>query len=186
MCEKRSKLIEQNMNLVRHIAGKFFNTGLCMEDLVSVGMIGLVKGVDSFDPERKIKLVTYAAQCIKNEILMYLRRERSRRCEIPMEDPLLMDWEGNSLSPSNTEGVPEDSVSCGVEAEEEKQKLREAVFSLSLKEQVIVRLRYGIGMLEQKKRTQREVAEMLGFSQSYVSRLERSSIRKLRSEILGA
>ncbi len=168
--QAKSSLIEHNLRLVIYIAGGFHNTGVCMEELVSVGTIGLIKGVNSFKPEKNTKLVTYVARCIKNEILMYLRRCRKTAREIPVEEVSVL------------ENAVEDTALCSLEAQAEVQMLQIAISRLSLQEQKILQLRYGINSGDGKEKTQQEVSDLLGLSQSYISRLEKRIIRQLRME----
>ncbi|PRR78588.1 RNA polymerase sigma-E factor precursor [Clostridium liquoris] len=177
----RAILIERNLRLVVYIARKFENTGMNVEDLVSVGTIGLIKAVNTFDPEKKIKLATYASRCIENEILMYLRRNSKVKAEISFYEPLNVDWDGNELLLSDILGTDNDVVYNLIEDEVDKQLLLIAMDKLSHREQEIVNLRFGIG--GQGEKTQKEVADMLGISQSYISRLEKRIIKRLKKEI---
>ncbi len=179
--EVKSTLIERNLRLVVYIARKFENTGVSVEDLTSVGTIGLIKAVSTFDPEKKIKLATYASRCIENEILMYLRRNSKIKSEISFYEPLNTDWDGNELLLSDILGTDNDAVYNYIEDEVDKQLLCVALNKLSDREKEIVRLRFGLqGVTE---RTQKEVADMLGISQSYISRLEKRIITRLKKEI---
>jgi len=174
-------LIERNLRLVVYIARKFENTGVGIEDLVSIGTIGLIKAVNTFDPSKKIKLATYASRCIENEILMYLRRNSKIRAEISFDEPLNVDWDGNELLLSDVLGTENDSTYKFVEEEIDKNLLDAAMKHLSERERVIVELRFGLKNGNEK--TQKEVADYLGISQSYISRLEKRIIRKLKKEI---
>jgi RNA polymerase sporulation-specific sigma factor len=177
----RSTLIERNLRLVVYIARKFENTGVNVEDLVSVGTIGLIKAVNTFDPEKKIKLATYASRCIENEILMYLRRNSKVKAEISFYEPLNIDWDGNELLLSDILGTENDVVYNLIEDEVDKQLLMVAMKKLSDREKEIVNLRFGLN--GQGEKTQKEVADMLGISQSYISRLEKRIIKRLKKEI---
>ncbi|AGX42345.1 RNA polymerase sporulation sigma factor SigE [Clostridium saccharobutylicum] len=177
----RSILIERNLRLVVYIARKFENTGVYVEDLISVGTIGLIKAVNTFNPEKKIKLATYASRCIENEILMYLRRNSKIKAEISFYEPLNIDWDGNELLLSDILGTENDTVYNLIEDEVDKQLLLMALKSLNEREKEIVRLRFGLNGTREK--TQKEVADMLGISQSYISRLEKKIIKRLKKEI---
>ncbi|MDR3594735.1 RNA polymerase sporulation sigma factor SigE [Clostridium sp.] len=177
----RSILIERNLRLVVYIARKFENTGVYVEDLISVGTIGLIKAVNTFNPEKKIKLATYASRCIENEILMYLRRNSKIKAEISFYEPLNIDWDGNELLLSDILGTENDTVYNLIEDEVDKQLLILALKSLNDREKEIVRLRFGLNGTREK--TQKEVADMLGISQSYISRLEKKIIKRLKKEI---
>ena len=177
----RSMLIEHNLRLVVYIAKKFESTGIGIEDLVSIGTIGLIKAINTFNAEKNNKLATYASRCIENEILMYIRKNSSRRLEVSIEEPLNVDWDGNELLLSDVLGSDEDLVYRNMETAEEKKIVREAVQSLSARERVIIELRYG--MAGGAERTQKEVADMLGISQSYISRLEKKIIARLRGNV---
>ncbi|EKQ53739.1 MAG: RNA polymerase sigma-E factor [Clostridium sp. Maddingley MBC34-26] len=177
----RSILIERNLRLVVYIARKFENTGVYVEDLISVGTIGLIKAVNTFNPEKKIKLATYASRCIENEILMYLRRNSKIKAEISFYEPLNIDWDGNELLLSDILGTENDTVYNLIEDEVDKQLLIMALRSLNEREKEIVRLRFGLNGTREK--TQKEVADMLGISQSYISRLEKKIIKRLKKEI---
>ena len=177
----RSTLIERNLRLVVYIARKFENTGVYVEDLISVGTIGLIKAVNTFNPEKKIKLATYASRCIENEILMYLRRNSKIKAEISFYEPLNIDWDGNELLLSDILGTENDTVYNLIEDEVDKQLLAVALKSLNDREKEIVRLRFGLNGTREK--TQKEVADMLGISQSYISRLEKKIIKRLKKEI---
>ncbi|MCD7735997.1 MAG: RNA polymerase sporulation sigma factor SigE [Lachnospiraceae bacterium] len=180
----KSELIEHNLRLVVYIAKKFDNTGVGVEDLISIGTIGLIKGINTFNPERKIKLATYASRCIENEILMYLRRNSKTKMEVSIEEPLNLDWDGNELLLSDILGTDEDVISRDMETEAEYKVLQKAISKLSKREQTIVQLRYGIDTKDGEEKTQKEVADLLGISQSYISRLEKRIIKRLRCEIV--
>ena len=182
--EARSTLIEHNLRLVVYIAQKFDNTGVGVEDLISIGTIGLIKAINTFNPEKKIKLATYASRCIENEILMYLRRNNKTKMEVSIDEPLNVDWDGNELLLSDILGTDEDVIYHGIEQEVEKNLLGKAISKLSEREQTIVKLRFGINMPDGKEKTQKEVADILGISQSYISRLEKRIMRRLRKEIV--
>ncbi len=177
----RSTLIERNLRLVVYIAKKFENTGVNIEDLISVGTIGLIKAVNTFNPEKKIKLATYASRCIENEILMYLRRNSKVKAEISFYEPLNIDWDGNELLLSDILGTENDTVYNLIEDEVDKQLLFMALKSLNDREKEIVKLRFGL--FGTREKTQKEVADMLGISQSYISRLEKKIINRLKKEI---
>ena len=179
--EVRNTLIERNLRLVVYIARKFENTGVGVEDLISVGTIGLIKAVNTFNPEKKIKLATYAWRCIENEILMYLRRNTKVKAEVSFYEPLNIDWDGNELLLSDILGTENDTVYNLIEDEVDKQLLFLALKNLNEREKEIVKLRFGLsGNME---KTQKEVADMLGISQSYISRLEKKIINRLKKEI---
>mgnify|MGYP000527525406 CR=1 FL=1 len=177
----KETLIERNLRLVVYIARKFDNTGVDTEDLVSVGTIGLIKAINSFDTEKKIKLATYASRCIENEILMYLRRVVRLKYEVSLDEPLNVDWEGNELLMSDILGTEPDTVSKNLESSVERQLLWNAIEKLQNREKEIMRLRFGLAGAEEK--TQKEVADMMGISQSYISRLEKKIIYRLKKEI---
>lgn len=177
----RSILIQRNLRLVVYIARKFENTGVNVEDLISVGTIGLIKAVNTFAPEKKIKLATYSSRCIENEILMYLRRNNKIKTEISFYEPLNIDWDGNELLLSDILGTDSNVVYNYIEEEVDKQLLNIAMGKLSKREREIIELRFGINGVEEK--TQKEVADMLGISQSYISRLEKRIIKRLKKEI---
>ena len=181
--EGKKLLIEHNLRLVVYIAKKFDNTGVGVEDLISIGTIGLIKAINTFKAEKNNKLATYASRCIENEILMYIRKNSARRCEISIEEPLSVDWDGNELLLSDVLGSDEDMVYRNLESSEEKRVLRTAVEGLCPRERLIVELRYGLGGGGEK--TQKEVADMLGISQSYISRLEKKIISRLKGEVVG-
>ena len=177
----RSTLIERNLRLVVYIARKFENTGISIEDLISIGAIGLIKAVNSFDPTKNIKLATYASRCIENEILMVLRKTNRLKLEVSFDEPLNTDWDGNELLLSDILGTEPDLVSRDLDADIEKQMLHNAIRTLNPREKYIVQLRFGLG--EDTEHTQKEVADMMGISQSYISRLEKRIIGKLRDEL---
>jgi len=179
--EIKTLLIERNLRLVVYIARKFDNTGMDLEDLISVGTIGLIKAVNSFDPLKNIKLATYASRCIENEILMYLRRMVRVRAEVSLDEPLNVDWEGNELLMSDILGTEPDLVSKDIESSVERQLLWNAVAKLNHREKEIMQMRFGL--FGKQERTQKEVADLLGISQSYISRLEKKIIFCLRKEI---
>ena len=181
--EARKMLIEHNLRLVVYLAKKFENTGICVEDLISIGTIGLIKGINTFQPSRKIKLATYASRCIENEILMYLRRNNKLKLEVSFDEPLNVDWDGNELLLSDILGTDEDIIYRNMENEEETRLLKAAVEKLGPREKQIICLRYGIGQKDGREMTQKEVADLLGISQSYISRLEKKIIVRLGKEI---
>ena len=178
----RATLIERNLRLVVYISRKFENTGISIEDLISIGAIRLIKAVNSFDPDKNIKLATYASRCIENEILMVLRKSTRLKSEVSFDEPLNTDWNGNELLLSDILGTEPDLVSKELDADVEKQMLHTAIDKLNDREKYIVGLRYGLGA--GKEHTQKEVADMMGISQSYISRLEKRIIGKLREEML--
>ncbi|HYF95025.1 MAG TPA: RNA polymerase sporulation sigma factor SigE [Symbiobacteriaceae bacterium] len=178
----KNTLIERNLRLVVYIARKFDNTGIWVEDLVSIGTIGLIKAVKTFDPGKKIKLATYASKCIENEILMYLRRSSRTRAEVSFDEPLNKDWEGNELLLSDVMGTENDIIYRGLEEEVDRVLLRKAMGKLTGREKRIMELRFGLK--DSKERTQKEVADLLGISQSYISRLEKRIFKRLKKEIL--
>ena len=177
----REKLIVHNLRLVVYIAKKFESTGICVDDLVSIGTIGLIKAVNTFSPEKNIKLATYASRCIKNEILMFLRKSSQHRNDISIDEPLNIDWDGNELLLSDILGTDEDTVNSSIEDDAEKAVLRETVASLPQRERIIMEMRFG--MKTGKEMTQKEVADVIGISQSYISRLEKKIIKKLKKEL---
>ncbi len=177
----KTVLIERNLRLVVYIARKFENTGIFVDDLVSIGTIGLIKAVNTFDPHKNIKLATYASKCIENEILMFLRRNNKVKAEVSFDEPLNVDWDGNELLLSDVLGTESDLVLKNLEAEVERKLLYTAMEKLNRREKKIMELRFGL--LGQNERTQKEVAVMLGISQSYISRLEKRIIKRLKKEI---
>ena len=182
--EAKSLLIEHNLRLVVYIAKKFDNTGVGVEDLISIGTIGLIKAINTFVPEKKIKLATYASRCIENEILMYLRRSSKTKAEVSIDEPLNVDWDGNELLLSDILGTDDDIIYRGLEDETERQLLKSAIDRLSPREKTIVELRYGLKNAEGEEMTQKEVADRLGISQSYISRLEKKIMKRLKKEIV--
>ena len=178
----RQTLIEHNLRLVVFIARKFENTGVMLEDLISIGTIGLIKAVNTFDPVKKIKLATYASRCIENEVLMFLRRHSRTKMEVSLDEPLRTDWDGNELLLSDVLGTEADMVSRGMEEDAEKQMLFAALGRLSPREQQIMTLRYGLSGRDEM--TQKEVADVLGISQSYISRLEKRILQRLHGEMV--
>ncbi len=179
--EAKSFLIEHNLRLVVYIAKRFENTGTGIEDLVSIGTLGLIKAINTFRPDKNIKLATYASRCIENEILMYIRKFSGTRCEISIDEPLNVDWDGNELLLSDVLGNDEDNIVYEIEQREEKETIRRAVAALDPREREIIEMRYGLGGREEM--TQKEVADRLGISQSYISRLEKKIIAHLREEL---
>lgn len=177
----RSTMIERNLRLVVYIARKFENTGISIEDLISIGTIGLIKAVNSFNPDKNIKLATYASRCIENEILMVLRKTNRLKLEVSFDEPLNTDWDGNELLLSDILGTEPDLVSRDLDNSIERDMLYKAIRTLNERELNIVNLRYGLG--DQKEHTQKEVADMMGISQSYISRLEKRIIEKLKTEL---
>ncbi|MGN0753108.1 MAG: RNA polymerase sporulation sigma factor SigE [Aristaeellaceae bacterium] len=178
----RQVLIERNLRLVVFIARKFENTGVMLEDLISIGTIGLIKAVNTFDPAKKIKLATYASRCIENEVLMFLRRYSRTKLEVSLDEPLRTDWDGNELLLSDVLGTEADMVSRGMEEDAEKQMLFAALRRLNPREQQIMTLRYGLS--GRGEMTQKEVADVLGISQSYISRLEKRILQRLHGEMM--
>lgn len=176
----RQKLITHNLRLVVYISKKFESTGIGIEDLVSIGTIGLIKAVNTFNPDKNIKLATYASRCIENEILMYLRKTASQRNEISIDEPLNVDWDGNELLLSDIIGT-DDDVGQHIESETEKQLLIEAVNALDYRERFIMQMRFGL--LGGREMTQKEVADIVGISQSYISRLEKRILKQLRKDL---
>lgn len=177
----REPLIVHNLRLVVYIAKKFDNSGVGTDDLVSIGTIGLIKAVNTFKPEKNIKLATYASRCIENEILMYLRKINLHRTDISIDEPLNIDWDGNELLLSDVLGSEPDEINRGLECEDEKKVLLETVNSLSSRERLIMNMRFGLG--GETEHTQKEVADILGISQSYISRLEKRIIARLKKEM---
>ncbi len=180
----RSILIERNLRLVVFIAKKFENTAVGIEDLISIGTIGLIKAVNTFNPDKKIKLATYASRCIENEVLMYLRHTSRLKYEVSLDEPLKTDWDGNELLLSDVLGTESDLVSRGMEEDAEKQLLGSALSRLTPREQRIMRMRFGLG--GGREMTQKEVADQLGISQSYISRLEKRILSRLQNEMVKA
>ena len=182
--EARSLLIEHNLRLVVYIAKKFDNTGVGVEDLISIGTIGLIKAINSYDKDKNIKLATYASRCIENEILMYLRRNSKIKAEVSIDEPLNVDWDGNELLLSDIIGTDEDIIYRDIETEVECKMLKKAINQLPERERIIVDLRFGLSSEDGEEKTQKEVADMLGISQSYISRLEKKIMRQLRKEMV--
>lgn len=182
--DAKALLIEHNLRLVVYIAKKFDNTGVGVEDLISIGTIGLIKAINTFNPVKKIKLATYASRCIENEILMYLRRNSKTKLEVSIDEPLNVDWDGNGLLLSDILGTDEDVISRRLEDEVEITLLGKAINKLTPREQTIIRLRFGLNSAEGKEKTQKEVADLLGISQSYISRLEKRIMKRLKKEIV--
>jgi RNA polymerase sporulation-specific sigma factor len=179
----RSVLVEHNLRLVVYIAKRFENTGTGIEDLISIGTVGLIKAINTFRPDKSIKLATYASRCIENEILMHIRKSSSQRCEVSFDEPLNTDWDGNELLLSDVLGSEEDSVSYELGLREERRVVRDAVADLDPRERELIELRYGLRGGDEL--TQKEVADLLGISQSYISRLEKRILARLRDEIAG-
>lgn len=182
--EARKCLIEHNLRLVVYIAKKFDNTGIGVEDLISIGTIGLIKAINTFNPGKNIKLATYASRCIENEILMYLRRSSKTKLEVSIDEPLNVDWDGNELLLSDILGTDEDIIYRDIESETEKDLLKLAISRLNPRERKIVELRYGLKDEDGEEMTQKEVADLLGISQSYISRLEKKIMKRLKKEIV--
>lgn len=181
--EAKAILIEHNLRLVVYIAKKFDNTGVGVEDLISIGTIGLIKSINTFKPDKNIKLATYASRCIENEILMYLRRNNKTKLEVSIDEPLNVDWDGNELLLSDILGTDEDVIYKDLENEVERKVLMGAISKLSEREKTIIQLRFGIDSPQERELTQKEVATYLGISQSYISRLEKKIMRQLKKEI---
>ncbi len=182
--EARSGLIEHNLRLVVYIAKKFDNTGVGVEDLISIGTIGLIKAINTFNPEKNIKLATYASRCIENEILMHLRRSSKTKMEVSIDEPLNVDWDGNELLLSDILGTDEDVIYKDIEDEIEKNLLNSAISRLEPRERKIVELRFGLTNEDGDEMTQKEVADLLGISQSYISRLEKKIMKRLKKEMV--
>ena len=178
----RAGLIEHNLRLVVYIARRFENTGINIEDLISIGTIGLIKAVGTYQPAKSIKLATYASRCIENEILMFLRKTSSQKVELSLEEPLNTDWDGNELLLSDILGTESDLVMRPIEADVDRQLLRQAMNKLNERERTIITMRFGLD--GRPERTQKDVADLLGISQSYISRLEKRIINRLKKEIL--
>lgn len=179
----REKLIEHNLRLVVYIAKKFDNTGVQVDDLISIGTIGLIKAINTFNPDKKIKLATYASRCIENEILMYLRKNTKTKLEVSIDEPLNVDWDGNELLLSDILGTDEDVIYKNLEEEVERKQLKNAMKKLNDRERTIINLRFGLTSMRGEEMTQKEVADLLGISQSYISRLEKKIMRRLKREI---
>ena len=184
--EARTMLIEHNLRLVVYIAKRFENTGVGVEDLISIGTIGLIKAINTFNSDKKIKLATYASRCIENEILMYLRRNSKLKMEVSIDEPLNVDWDGNELLLSDILGTDEDVIYRDMEHEAERKQLNRALAVLPERERRIVELRFGIHSADDREMTQKEVADLLGISQSYISRLEKKIIKRLKKEMVKA
>lgn len=182
--EAKALLIEHNLRLVVYIAKKFDNTGVGVEDLISIGTIGLIKSINTFNPDKNIKLATYASRCIENEILMYLRRNNKTRLEVSIDEPLNVDWDGNELLLSDILGTDEDVIYRDIENEVERKLLKRAISKLSDREKTIINLRFGLNTPDGAELTQKEVATLLGISQSYISRLEKKIMKQLKREMI--
>ena len=180
--QARDMLIEHNLRLVAYIARRFENTGINIEDLISIGTIGLIKSINTYRSDKNIKLATYASRCIENEILMHLRKTASQKAEVSFDEPLNTDWDGNELLLSDVLGTEEDTVMRPIEEDVDRQLLARAVARLSEREKQIITLRFGLGGGEEK--TQKEVADLLGISQSYISRLEKKIMKRLKKEMV--
>lgn len=181
--EAKAVLIEHNLRLVVYIAKKFDNTGIGVEDLISIGTIGLIKSINTYNPEKNIKLATYASRCIENEILMYLRRNNKTKLEVSIDEPLNVDWDGNELLLSDILGTDEDIIYRDIENEVERKVLKSAIGKLSERERTIINLRFGLDKEDGEEMTQKEVAGLLGISQSYISRLEKKIMKRLKREM---
>ena len=184
MQECRDTLISHNLRLVVYISKKFESTGIGTEDLVSIGTIGLVKAINTFNPTKNIKIATYASKCIENEILMFIRKTTPLKLEVSIDEPLNVDWDGNELLLSDILGTDEDTIYRDLESEAEHKLLIKAISSLSNREKVIVQMRYGLSSHDEQEKTQKEVADLLGISQSYISRLEKKIMQRLKREML--
>lgn len=182
--EAKAILIEHNLRLVVYIAKKFDNTGVGVEDLISIGTIGLIKAINTFKCDKNIKLATYASRCIENEILMYLRRNNKTRLEVSIDEPLNVDWDGNELLLSDILGTDEDVIYKDLENEAERRVLGRAIAKLSDREKTIINLRFGLSSSDGEEMTQKEVAKLLGISQSYISRLEKKIMKRLKREMV--
>ena len=182
--QARDTLIEHNLRLVVYIAKRYETNPIFMEDLISIGTIGLIKAVNTFKRDKNIKLVTYASRCIENEILMYLRRNSKTKAEVSIDEPLNVDWDGNELLLSDILGTEEDIIYRDLEEEVEKSMLNKAIGKLSERERIIVDLRYGLSSMDGEEKTQKEVADLLGISQSYISRLEKKIMKRLKKELV--
>lgn len=182
--DAKSVLIEHNLRLVVYIAKKFDNTGVGVEDLISIGTIGLIKAINTYNPAKNIKLATYASRCIENEILMYLRRNNKTKMEVSIDEPLNVDWDGNELLLSDILGTDEDIIYKDIENEIERKILNRAIEQLSEREKTIVELRFGLNSIDGEELTQKEVADLLGISQSYISRLEKKIMKRLKKEMV--
>ena len=182
--QARNLLVEHNLRLVVYIARKFESSGIGIEDLISIGTIGLIKAINSFNPEKNIKLATYASRCIENEILMYLRRNNKTRLEVSIDEPLNVDWDGNELLLSDILGTDEDVIYRDIENEVERKLLLKAINKLTDREKTIINLRFGLNTPDGQEMTQKEVATLLGISQSYISRLEKKIMKRLKREMV--
>lgn len=182
--EAKSLLIEHNLRLVVYIAKKFDNTGVGVEDLISIGTIGLIKAINTFNRSKNIKLATYASRCIENEILMYLRRNNKTKLEVSIDEPLNVDWDGNELLLSDILGTDEDVIYKDLESEVERIQLKKAISKLGERERTIIMLRFGLNDPDNMEMTQKEVADHLGISQSYISRLEKKIMKRLKKEMV--
>ncbi len=182
--QAKKRLIEHNLRLVVYIAKKFDNTGVGVEDLISIGTIGLIKAINTFNPTKNIKLATYASRCIENEILMYLRRNNKTKMEVSIDEPLNVDWDGNELLLSDILGTDEDTIYKDLETEAERKLLNKAINGLSKRERLIVKMRFGLESTDGEEKTQKEVADILGISQSYISRLEKKIMQNLKREMV--
>ncbi len=182
--QAKKLLIEHNLRLVVYIAKKLETTGVGVVDLISIGTIGLIKAINTFNPDKNIKLATYASRCIENEILMYLRRNSKTKMEVSIDEPLNVDWDGNELLLSDILGTDEDVIYRDMETEVEHKLLFRAIGKLSDREQTIVNLRFGLNTRDGKEKTQKEVADLLGISQSYISRLEKKIMKRLKREMV--
>ena len=182
--DAKKLLIEHNLRLVVYIAKKFDNTGIGVEDLISIGTIGLIKAIHTYNREKNIKLATYASRCIENEILMYLRRNNKTKLEVSIDEPLNVDWDGNELLLSDILGTEEDTIYKDLENEAEHKLLIRAIGCLSNRERMIVQMRYGLYSHDGEEKTQKEVADLLGISQSYISRLEKKIMQRLKREMI--
>ncbi len=182
--EARTLLIEHNLRLVVYIAKKFDNTGVGVEDLISIGTIGLIKAINTFNRSKNIKLATYASRCIENEILMYLRRNNKTKLEVSIDEPLNVDWDGNELLLSDILGTDEDVIYKDLETEVERNQLKRAISKLGERERTIIMLRFGLNNPDDMEMTQKEVADYLDISQSYISRLEKKIMKRLKKEMV--
>ncbi len=182
--DAKTTLVEHNLRLVVYIAKKFDNTGVGVEDLISIGTIGLIKAINTFNPDKNIKLATYASRCIENEILMYLRRNNKTKLEVSIDEPLNVDWDGNELLLSDILGTSEDIIYRDLEKEVDRRMLRKALEKLTDRERVIIQMRFGLDNKFGEEKTQKEVADELGISQSYISRLEKKIMKRLKKEML--
>ncbi len=184
--DARDQLVRHNLRLVAHVTKKYYAATSNQDDLISIGTIGLIKSINTFNPQKNIKLATYASRCIENEILMYLRRNNKTKLEVSIDEPLNVDWDGNELLLSDILGTDEDVIYRDIETEVERKLLLKAVDKLSDREKTIINLRFGLSDPSGKELTQKEVAEMLGISQSYISRLEKKIMKRLKKELIQA